>query len=180
MRVFIKGEATIVTINGFWAPLSAPGSHCNTAASRFLSLVTPVQILPWQVKLSHPEFTPWLKKTAMCVLACGCTRYGGCTLQVVCAAECEWRYHKDNLTMSQIFIGTVPLMGAANEILRAAPATFEAGVRHRGRCWRSYAAGWPTCTQNSTQTPWYGTTSLQHRHHRCLKFCHLLHWSNQI
>lgn len=61
----------------------------------------------------------WLTKTAMCVpmSVCGCTRYSGCTLQVVCAVEGERRYHKDNLAVSQIFIGTVPLMGAANEIL---------------------------------------------------------------
>lgn len=83
---------------------------------------------------------------------------------------------KDNPTMSQIFIGTVPLMGTANEILRAAPAVFQAGARVWGRGWRSFAAGRPTRahTRTTALNLWDATAGLQLRRRRFLRFCHLL------
>ena len=83
-------------------------------------------------------------------LVCGPLRYSAALLLLKRRKKSrDWRYQKDNPELSQIFIGTEPLMGNQQWDLKAAMATLQSAERDLSMICGNEA---PSCIQNMTQS----------------------------
>lgn len=133
------------------------------SASLLILLIKPVLFFRlWHVKCLS-WWRPRLKwHKAWCVDPWG-------ILQLCCSLKEEkksrdWRYQKDNPELSQIFIGTEPLMGNQQWDLKAAMATLQSAERDLSMICGNEA---PSCIQNMTQSWRKKTCSLVHTWRIC-------------